>query len=135
MVTIKGKVVDQDSLPLPGVTVLLKGTHIGTATDNSGRFSISVPDNEGAVLVFSFIGMESVEEEISNPRQALLVVMKETTASLSEVVKTGYYSTTKRRASGSIAVVTSESLENRIPTTAGKRRSMNAGVLPRRPSA
>ena len=129
MVTIKGKVVDQDSLPLPGVTVLLKGTHIGTATDNSGRFSISVPDNEGAVLVFSFIGMESVEEEISNPRQALLVVMKETTASLSEVVKTGYYSTTKRRASGSIAVVTSESLENRIPTTIDNLlQGMVAGV-------
>ena len=129
MVTIKGKVVDQDSLPLPGVTVLLKGTHIGTATDNSGRFSISVPDNEGAVLVFSFIGMESVEEEISNPRQALLVVMKETTASLSEVVKTGYYSTTKRRASGSIAMVTSESLENRIPTTIDNLlQGMVAGV-------
>ena len=129
MVTIKGKVVDQDSLPLPGVTVLLKGTHIGTATDNSGRFSISVPDNEGAVLVFSFIGMESVEKEISNPRQALLVVMKETTASLSEVVKTGYYSTTKRRASGSIAVVTSESLENRIPTTIDNLlQGMVAGV-------
>ena len=129
MVTIKGKVVDQDSLPLPGVTVLLKGTHIGTATDNSGRFSISVPDNEGAMLVFSFIGMESVEKEISNPREALLVVMKETTASLSEVVKTGYYSTTKRRASGSIAVVTSESLENRIPTTIDNLlQGMVAGV-------
>src|SRR5690554_3385405 len=56
-VTITGTVRDQNQEPIPGVTVSVPGTGIGTATDMDGGYSITVP--EGATLVFSFIGFES----------------------------------------------------------------------------
>src|SRR5690606_9350680 len=56
-VQISGTVADANGEPLPGVTVLVQGTAIGTATDLEGRFSLDVP--EGAVLLFSFIGYQS----------------------------------------------------------------------------
>ncbi|MCT4646551.1 MAG: carboxypeptidase-like regulatory domain-containing protein [Carboxylicivirga sp.] len=56
--TIKGGVKDKQGVPLPGVSVVIKGTTVGTVTDSNGSYSIEV-DNESAVLVFSFVGMES----------------------------------------------------------------------------
>ncbi|MFC4875000.1 carboxypeptidase-like regulatory domain-containing protein, partial [Negadavirga shengliensis] len=53
-VTITGTVVDQNGAPIPGATVSVPGTNIGTATDIDGKYAITVP--EGATLVFSFIG-------------------------------------------------------------------------------
>ncbi|MFC4875092.1 carboxypeptidase-like regulatory domain-containing protein, partial [Negadavirga shengliensis] len=53
-VTITGTVTDQDGAPIPGATVSVPGTNIGTATDIDGKYAITVP--EGATLVFSFIG-------------------------------------------------------------------------------
>jgi len=54
---LTGTVTDQANSPLPGVTVVVKGTTIGTVTGADGKFSLSVPDNS-AMLVFSFIGMK-----------------------------------------------------------------------------
>ena len=53
--TVSGRVATPDGTPLPGVSVLLKGTTTGTSTDTDGRFALSVPGND-AVLVVSFIG-------------------------------------------------------------------------------
>ena len=58
-VTVKGKVVDEGKHPLPGVTVLIKGTTLGVTTGLEGEFSIVVTDTTRAELVFSFIGMVS----------------------------------------------------------------------------
>ena len=58
-VTVKGKVVDEKKQPLPGVTVLLKGTTLGVTTGGEGDFSIVITDTTKAELVFSFIGMVS----------------------------------------------------------------------------
>ncbi|MDX1720813.1 MAG: carboxypeptidase-like regulatory domain-containing protein, partial [Salegentibacter mishustinae] len=57
--TITGTVVDEDGLPLPGVTVLVKGTNQGTQTDFDGNYSIEA--NQGDVLVYSFVGMKTSE--------------------------------------------------------------------------
>ena len=57
-VTITGRVVDKDSLPLPGVTILLKHTTMGVVTDQNGRYSITIPDVQEPVLIFYFRGNE-----------------------------------------------------------------------------
>ena len=86
--TITGKVTDTSGFPLPGVTIIIKGTTRGTVTDADGNYSLSnVPDD--ATLVFSFVGMESQEVQVGN-RTKIDVVMQEETVSLEEVVAIGY---------------------------------------------
>lgn len=63
--TLSGLVIDEESLPIPGVSVVVKGTIIGTSTDASGMFTLTVPDNAN-LLVFSFIGFDSREVPIGN---------------------------------------------------------------------
>ena len=60
-VTVKGTVKDVKGNPLPGVTVLLKGSALGISTDNDGKFTVSFPEMKDVVLLFSFIGMKSQE--------------------------------------------------------------------------
>ena len=117
LITVQGKVVDQDSLPLVGVTVIVKGLGTGGTTDINGFFKMTIPEQDNLILEFSFIGMESQVIKITDPKKELLVIMKEKAEELGEVVKTGYYSTVKRRASGSIAVLSGDILENRIPSS------------------
>lgn len=62
---LSGVVSDEENLPIPGVSVVVKGTTIGTSTDASGRFTLTVPDNAN-LLVFSFIGFDSREVPIGN---------------------------------------------------------------------
>ncbi|MBD3626718.1 SusC/RagA family TonB-linked outer membrane protein [Cyclobacterium sp.] len=85
--TVSGKVTDQtDGLPLPGVSVLIKGTSTGTATDVDGNYSLNVPGAE-TVLVFSFLGFQTVEETVGN-RSTINISLAEDAAELSEVVVT-----------------------------------------------
>jgi hypothetical protein len=63
--TVTGTILDEFGDGLPGVTVLVKGTTTGTATDIDGKFSLNVPSND-AVLVFSFIGYRTVEQTVGN---------------------------------------------------------------------
>ena len=58
---IKGKVMDEKGITLPGVTVLIKGTTLGVVTDIDGKFSIEVPKMDSTILVFSFVGMVTKE--------------------------------------------------------------------------
>ena len=55
-ITVKGKVMDRDSVPLPGVTILVKGTNVGVISDANGNYLITIPNVTNPVLVFSFIG-------------------------------------------------------------------------------
>ena len=114
---VKGVVRDARGNALPGVSVLLKGTTIGVVTDTAGRFVLPVADKKNVVLVFSFIGMKSQEVIVSDMQREVRVVMEEKMDELDEVVITGYGSTTKKRAAGSIAVLGREDLGNRIPTS------------------
>lgn len=83
--TITGTVVDEDGLPLPGVTVLIKGTNTGTQTDFDGNYSI--PATQGDVLVYSFVGMETTEYTVGNVN-TIDVTLATDSAQLDEVVVT-----------------------------------------------
>jgi TonB-linked SusC/RagA family outer membrane protein len=101
---ISGKVTDEKGLSLPGVTIALKGTAIGTVSDKDGNFSLSVPDATTGALVFSFVGYQNQEVALTgqaNMRVSLQVDAK----SLSEVVVVGYGTQKKATLTGSISVV------------------------------
>ncbi len=84
--TVSGKVTDELSVPVPGVNVLVKGTTQGTITDIEGNYRISVPD-DATILVFSFVGYETLEMEIGN-QSTLDVNLTVDAQELGEVVVT-----------------------------------------------
>jgi hypothetical protein len=94
--TISGIVLDEGGQPLPGTTVLVKGTTIGTSTDMEGRYSLTLPTT-AKTLVFSFIGMRMEEMPIQG-RSNLNVTLLEDTQALSEVVVTGYAGQLEKKA-------------------------------------
>lgn len=99
---ITGKVTyADDGSELPGVLVSLKGTATSTTTDVNGQYAISVPAAGGA-LVFSFVGMKSVEMKIGNSR-TIDVVMENDQVSLQEVVVAGYANKRKGRTNSAMA--------------------------------
>lgn len=101
--TVSGEVTDRsDGMPLPGVSVLIKGTQTGTATDVNGRYSLVVANSD--VLVFTFVGMTSEEETVGN-RNRINVAMVSDSETLDEVVITGYGVTRKRAFTGSATTV------------------------------
>lgn len=130
MERLGGVVRDERGRTLPGVTVLIKGTNLGVVTDTAGRFVVQLPKRNEVILIFSFVGMEKQEVPVSDFTKELNVVMKEMVDELSEVVITGYSTTTRRRAAGSIAVVKGTDLENRIPISVDNLlQGMVAGVV------
>ncbi|MGB7841496.1 MAG: SusC/RagA family TonB-linked outer membrane protein [Salinimicrobium sp.] len=107
---ITGTVVDGGGLPLPGVNVLVKNTSRGTQTDFDGNYSINA--DIGQVLVFSYVGFETVEYPVDNISR-INVTMTENAAELEEVVVVGYGTATKRSFTGTASVVSGESLERK----------------------
>ena len=114
---IKGSVKDEDGAPLPGVTVMIKGTTMGVSTDAAGNFVLDMPD-EYQVLQFSFIGMETQDVKLADTETHVNVMLKMAVGQLDEVVvSTGYTQTTQKRTTGSVAVVGREVFENKVPTS------------------
>lgn len=108
--TIRGTVSStEDGKPLPGVSIVAKGTSKGTVTDAEGRYSLSVGD-EVTTLVFSFIGYAKQEVLISG-RSAVDVSLKTDDNALSEVVVVGYGTQKRRDLTGSIASVSERELK------------------------
>jgi len=104
--TVTGKVTDQNGEPLPGATVMVKGTTQGTITDAEGNYSLSnVPDD--ATLVFSFVGMETQEINVDN-RTRINVILQEEAIALEEVVAIGYGTMRREEVTSSIVSVKSE---------------------------
>lgn len=135
VITVTGTCTDETG-PLPGVTVQVKGTTIGTRTDVSGRYTLVVPTT-ATVLQFSYLGYTTVEETVGERRQ-INVVLKEVAKDLEEVVVIGYQSVQKRYTSGTVASIRAEEMAN-LPSAsfanllAGKTTgvmSMNLGGGP-----
>lgn len=112
--TISGKVTSDTGEELPGVTVLVKGTTVGTVTDIYGNYSIDVPD-DGQTLMFSSVGFLTEEETINNRTQINVTLVPDITQ-LSELVVVGYGTQEKRDVTGAITSVDAESIEERQPT-------------------
>jgi len=107
---VSGTVTDQSGQPLPGVTVVVKGTTQGTVTNSDGNYTLSnIP--EDATLVFSFVGMRTHEIEVGN-QTTIEVTMVVEAIGIEEVVAVGYGTVRKRDLTGSVASVQAETLEN-----------------------
>lgn len=114
---ISGVVVDATTNePLPGVTVLVEGTTIGTATDLDGKFSISLPDADN-VLLFSFIGYAPQKVKPEAGVTQLEIKLALDVESLDEVVVVGYGTMKKKDLTGSIAQVRPDKMESENPNT------------------
>ena len=100
MVLVRGQVLSVDSVGLPGVTVLIKGTTTGVTTDHKGYYSIFVPQQEKVVLVFSFMGMKQQEIRYTG-KEVINVMMEEDLKTVEEVVVTGYQNIRKTDMVGS----------------------------------
>lgn len=140
-ITITGTVLDETNTPLPGVSVVIKGTTIGTATDADGKYSLSVPDLSATsgILVYSFIGYMAEEVPV-NGRTAIDVNLVPDISTLSEVVVVGFGTVKKRDLTGSVASVKTteltltpthnavESMQGRVPGVDIVRNSGNPGA-------
>ncbi len=109
--SISGSVSDSSGQPLPGVSIIIKGTTTGTITDFEGNFAIQdLP--ESATLVFSFVGMKTIELAVGN-QSSFNIVMEEDAVGIEEVVAIGYGTKSKATLTGAISTVGSESIEGR----------------------
>jgi TonB-dependent starch-binding outer membrane protein SusC len=113
--SISGKVSDETGLALPGVSIQLKGTSQGATTDIDGNFQLNIPDGP-STLIFSYVGYESQEIQITN-QSVLDVVLRVDARALSEVVVVGYGSQNRRDVTASIASVKAKDIQG-IASTA-----------------
>lgn len=106
---ISGKVTDgETNAPLPGVSIVVKGTTVGTTSDANGNYSLNLPANASS-LIFSFVGFTSQEVAIGN-QSTLDVTMAPDERLLDEIVVTGYLAEQKKDIVGSVATVRSKDL-------------------------
>ena len=108
---ITGRVRDHGGNPLPGVTVVLKGTSVGVVTDVDGHFKMDLPADHETVLVFSFVGMKTQEVYYKGEKE-LNVVMEEDVKQMDEVVVTGIFSKSKESYTGAVSVITEKELKS-----------------------
>lgn len=111
--TVKGKVVDDDGVPIAGASVMQKGTTNGGYTDVDGNYEISVNNMKSGVLQFTFVGFNTVEETV-NGRSTIDVKMNQSVINLGEAVAVGYGTQTRREITGSIANVSEENFNKGV---------------------
>src|SRR3970282_2505232 len=99
-VNVSGKVYDENGLPIPGVSILIKGTSKATASDFDGNYQIMTTSK--GTLVFSYLGYNTGQESI-NGRSRIDVKLNPSTESLQEVVVVGYGTQKKRVVTGAIS--------------------------------
>ena len=108
---VNGTVLSEESgQPIPGVSIVIKGSSIGTSTDFDGLYTINVA--KGETLVFSYLGMEEIEIIVSTASNNVL--MKESVTGLDEIVVIGYGTVKKRELTGAIASVKAKDLNKTI---------------------
>ncbi len=135
--TLTGKVSDQSGMLIPGATVVVKGTTLGTVTDNNGSFTlVNVP--EKSILVFSFVGMRSQEIAVGT-KTNFVIVLNEEAVGLDEVIVVGYGVQKKLNLTAAVDQVSNEVLENRsLPNLTqglqGVMPNLNIKLLDGRPN-
>ena len=107
---VKGLVTDTKKQPLPGETVMIKGTSLGTVTDAEGHYVLTIPQRDELVLVFSFVGMNSREVTYKGEKE-LNVELEEKIAEMDEVVVTGIFQKSQASFTGSATTVTAKELQ------------------------
>ena len=108
-VKLSGIVKDNEGNPLPGVTIIIKGTTTGVSTDTLGKFVLNIKKQEKIILVFSFIGMETHEVEWKGEKQ-LEVTLQEAIAEMDEVIVTGYQQIEKRQLTSAVSTIKTDEL-------------------------
>lgn len=125
-VTITGIVTDMNNEPLPGVSVIIRGTTRGTATDIDGKYSINV--KKGDVLEFSFIGMIKQSVKVDNQTTINIQLVPEA-VDLNEIVVIGYGISKKSDLTGAVASIKPEDITNsKIGTVTSALQGLAAGV-------
>ena len=136
--TISGTISDASGLPLPGTTVLVKGTTNGSSSDFDGKYSIKA--NTGATLVFSFVGYKP-QEILIGASNTINITLLEDTSALDEVVVTAYGGiSTLRASSASVSTIKAIVLEDRANASAiqnlqGQVAGLNIGTGTGQPGA
>lgn len=142
LVTITGKVIDMQLKPMQGVSITIKGTSIGTATDQEGEFAIGSVDPK-AILVFTYVGYSSIQEKI-NGRSRITVKLEPADQLLENAtVYNGYQKIQQRYLTGSVTSLRMDSviqpgfttvdkmLEGRVPGLTYMLNSGQAGAAPK----
>ena len=109
MITVTGNVSAENNVPLPGVSVNVKGSSTGTITDAAGKFSIRV--NEGTTLVFSFVGYEENQVVVNSEKSAAHIQMVAGSSTLNDVVVVGYGTQKKTTLTGAVVAVNGDELQ------------------------
>jgi TonB-dependent starch-binding outer membrane protein SusC len=115
---VSGRVTDKTGAPLPGVTVVVKGTTVGTITDNSGNYVIS-NITSSSVLVYSFVGMRTLELQVGS-QTTINVTLQEETIGIEEVVAIGYGTVRKSDLTGSIVSIGADQIIQGPATSASR---------------
>jgi TonB-linked SusC/RagA family outer membrane protein len=110
---ISGKVNDAQGMPIPGVTIMIKGSKQGTYSDLDGNYNIDAGDKD--ILVFTYIGFVTKEIPV-NGKSQILVTLVEDIAQLNEVVVIGYGTQTKKNITGSVSVINGDDIVARSTT-------------------
>ena len=139
---VTGTVSDEDGYPLPGVSIVVKGTLRGVTTDHDGKFKILLPENAGVVLSFSFVGKRTMEVEYMEG-DTLDVVLPDVKQRVEEVVVTGYQSISRRHLTSAVTTIKAgdllvsgresvdQMLEGLVPGMIFMLNSGQIGVAPR----
>ncbi len=125
---VTGIVTENGIMPLPGVSVIIKGTTIGVSTDFDGKYAFSEGINDNSILVFSYLGFKT-QEILVNGQSVIDVQLQEDASLLDEVVLVGYGSQLKKDITGSVSTIDSEAFESRPNTQVGSLlQGQTAGV-------
>lgn len=113
--TIKGKIIDESGEPIPGVTILIKGSTVGTVSDIDGNFTLPQVST-GNTLKISFMGMKTQEYEIKENQNTINITMHDEAIGLAEVVAVGYGTMRKSDLTGSVKRVSMDDIKSQSST-------------------
>ena len=110
-IILKGMITDDMGSPLPGATIVEKGSANGTTSDFEGSFSITVSDSDSMIQV-SYIGFDSVEVSANDFTDNMVISLTESSSALDEIVVTGYGRQIKRNITGAVSSISVQQIEN-----------------------